>query len=99
MDNICIFSFVFINMIGYADVFKALGDTTRIEILSYLRDGLEHSCGEVSSHFDLAQPTMCHHFKVLKDAAIIESRKVGNTVMYCLRQDCLDAVGLDLDKW
>lgn len=86
-------------MASYADIFKALSDSTRLSVLLYLNDGKEeHSCREVSAHFNLAQPTMCHHFKVLKEAGLITSRKIGTTVLYCLNKDFLKSVGIDINQ-
>lgn len=86
-------------MTSYSDIFKALSDTTRLAVVLYLNDGRgEHSCSEVSAHFKLAQPTMCHHFKVLKGAGIIHSRKIGTTVLYSLDKDSLGRAGIDLNQ-
>lgn len=85
-------------MSPYADIFKALADGTRLQILKYLNDGEEHSCSDVSGHFKLAQPTMCHHFKVLRSADLIDARKIGTTVMYSIRHKYLSENGINLDK-
>ncbi len=64
-------------------VFKALSDPTRREILRLLTGG-ERSAGELAEHFDLAKPSVSHHFAVLKDAGLIWSRREGQQIYYSL---------------
>lgn len=64
-------------------VFKALADPTRREILRLLGSG-EKSAGALAEHFDMTKPTMSHHFSVLKDADLIASRREGTTIFYSL---------------
>lgn len=64
-------------------VFKALSDPARREILRLLSKA-ELSAGELSEHFDMTKPSMSHHFSVLKDAALITSRREGTTIYYSL---------------
>jgi DNA-binding transcriptional ArsR family regulator len=45
------------------DVFKALADPTRREILKLLRRG-EKSAGDLAEYFDMTKPSMSHHFAV-----------------------------------
>ena len=82
----------------YREIFKALSDPTRLRILAFLNNDLEHPCKDVSRHFNLAQPTMCHHFRVLKNAGLIESRRRGTSVCYQLRREYLAEMGLDLER-
>ena len=65
------------------DAFEALADKTRREILRLLRRG-EMSAGELASHFDMAKPSMSHHFSVLKQAGLIDSRREGQQIIYVL---------------
>ena len=82
----------------YREIFKALSDPTRLRILAFLNNEFEHPCKDVSKHFNLAQPTMCHHFRVLKQAGLIESRRRGTSVCYQLRREYLYDMGIDLEK-
>src|SRR5437588_785244 len=61
-------------------IFKALADPTRREILKLLRSG-EMTAGELAERFDMTKPTMSHHFSLLKDADLISSRREGPTIM------------------
>ncbi len=65
------------------DVFKALADPTRCEILRLLRGG-ERTAGELAERFDMSKPSMSHHFAVLKDAGLIRSRRDGKQIYYTL---------------
>lgn len=73
------------------EVFKAIADPTRREILRLLRHE-EMSAGEVAGHFDMSKPTMSHHFAVLKGAGLITSRREGQTIWYSLDTTVLEDV-------
>ena len=64
-------------------VFKALADPTRREILRLLAKG-ELSAGTLAEKFDMTKPTVSHHFAVLKDADLIVSRREGQQIIYSL---------------
>lgn len=61
--------------------FKALGDPTRIRILTYLFHN-EHSVGEISTTLDLNQSTVSHQLKTLKNLRLVKSRREGTTIYY-----------------
>jgi DNA-binding transcriptional ArsR family regulator len=65
------------------DAFKALADPSRRQILSLLRKG-EMTAGELAEHFDMAKPSMSHHFSVLKQADLISARREGQQIFYAL---------------
>lgn len=65
------------------EVFKALSDPTRREILRLLRAG-EKTAGELADSFDMTKPSMSHHFAVLKDAGLVRSRREGKQIYYTL---------------
>lgn len=64
-------------------VFKALADPTRRRILQLLGDG-EMTAGELAARFAISAPSMSHHFSVLKQADLVESRRVGQQIHYSL---------------
>jgi ArsR family transcriptional regulator len=64
-------------------VFKALADPSRREILRLLTGG-EKSAGELAGHFDLSKPTASHHLAVLQEADLIRSRREGTKIFYSL---------------
>jgi DNA-binding transcriptional ArsR family regulator len=65
------------------NVFKALSDPTRREIMRLLSQG-EKTAGELASKFDMTKPSMSHHFAVLKDAELVSSRRDGQQIWYSL---------------
>jgi DNA-binding transcriptional ArsR family regulator len=65
------------------EVFKALADPTRRRILQLLQNG-EMTAGELAKHFDMAKPSVSHHFNVLKQADLIVSRRDGQQIYYGL---------------
>jgi DNA-binding transcriptional ArsR family regulator len=65
------------------EVFKALADPTRREILRVLRGG-ERTAGELAELFPLTKSTLSGHFNVLKGADLVDSEKRGTTVIYRL---------------
>jgi ArsR family transcriptional regulator len=71
---------------GLALVFKALGDPVRLRLVSLIgaRQGGEVCVCDLTAAFDLTQPTISHHLKVLKEAGIIESERRGTWVYYRL---------------
>lgn len=72
-----------------SNVFKALADPTRRQVLQLLRRG-PMTAGELAEQFDLSKPTMSVHFAVLREASLIDSEKHGRTIMYRLRMSVLE---------
>lgn len=70
-------------------VFKALSDPTRREVLKLLRKG-PLTAGELASHFDVSKPTMSVHFRVLKEAGLVDVERVGKSMIYSLRMSVLE---------
>lgn len=60
------------------DVFQALADPIRRDIISLLAD--EHlSVNAVAEHFDISRPAISKHLKILKECGLIQTRKEGRT--------------------
>lgn len=76
---------------GINEVFKALSDPTRREILQMLSRG-ERTAGELAEPFDMTKPSMSHHFSVLKEAALIRSRREGQQIIYALNTTVVEDV-------
>ena len=56
------------------------------------------SAGEIASHFNISGPSMSHHFAVLKQADLINGRKVGQQILYSLNTTVIqDLVAVMLD--
>ncbi len=56
---------------------KALADPTRFRIMQAIADAGELSCGQACDLFDVSQPTISHHLKVLADAELLIRRTEG----------------------
>src|ERR1700726_1612011 len=71
---------------GLARVFKALGDPVRLRLGAMIgaHQGGEGRGCELTTAFDLTQPTISHPLKVLRDAGIIDSERRGAWVYYGL---------------
>lgn len=72
-----------------SQIFKALSDPTRRQVLHLLRKG-PMSAGELSDRFDVSKPTMSAHFAVLKEADLVHAEKVGKSVIYHLKLSVLE---------
>ncbi|HTU80072.1 MAG TPA: metalloregulator ArsR/SmtB family transcription factor [Solirubrobacteraceae bacterium] len=69
--------------IGMADVAKALGDPIRLQLVDVLRKHAGKVCVcELVPLFDIAQPTLSHHLKKLRDAGIVASERRGLWAYY-----------------
>ena len=56
---------------------KAIADPTRFRMIQEIAAAGEMSCGELGEHFDLSQPTISHHLKLLCDARVLVGRAEG----------------------
>lgn len=69
-----------------ADIFNALADPTRLTILSLIaRSERGEACVcDLTASFNMGQPSISHHLKILKDADLIQGDKRGKWVYYSL---------------
>ncbi len=67
-----------------ARMFKALGDPVRLRLLSMVasHDGGEACVCDLVPAFDLSQPTISHHLKVLREAGLLQCERRGTWVFY-----------------
>jgi ArsR family transcriptional regulator len=72
-----------------SQLFHALSDETRLEIVSMLRDGDRCVC-DLMGALDAAQSRLSFHLKVLKDAGVVIDRRRGRWVYYSLSKEALD---------
>src|SRR5947207_8064830 len=63
--------------IGLVRALKALADKKRLQMAREIACAGELSCTQVKAHFDLSQPTISHHLKILADAGVITVREAG----------------------
>ena len=82
--------------IRMAEVAKALGDPVRLQLVDVLRKHAGKVCVcELVPLFDLSQPTVSHHLKVLRQAGIVGSERVGLWAYYFVIPDALK----ELSTW
>ena len=73
-----------------AEVAKALGDPIRLQLVDVLRKHAGKVCVcELVPLFDVAQPTLSHHLKKLREAGIVDSERQGLWAYYYVRPDAL----------
>ncbi|MGC8595161.1 MAG: ArsR/SmtB family transcription factor [Candidatus Kryptoniota bacterium] len=71
-------------------IFKALGDATRYHIMKMLMKKGELSCADFDREFRLSKPAMSHHYRILENAGLIETRKEGLHIYIRARTDLLE---------
>ncbi|MFF5009558.1 metalloregulator ArsR/SmtB family transcription factor [Streptomyces phaeochromogenes] len=78
-----------------AKAFKALGDPVRLRLLSMIasREGGEVCVCELTPAFELSQPTISHHLKLLRQAGLIDCERRGTWVYYWALPGALDRLG------
>ena len=69
----------------YALIFKALSDSTRLEILEMIKDKELCAC-QIIKKFNITQPTLSYHMKILKDVGLINCTKNGSWMHYSLNE-------------
>lgn len=67
-----------------AEVFKALGDITRLRIVELLRDRGETCICRIVPEMGIPQPTVSHHMAVLRNAGLVQRRRDGQMIFYRL---------------
>jgi ArsR family transcriptional regulator, arsenate/arsenite/antimonite-responsive transcriptional repressor len=79
-----------------ATVAKALGDPIRLQLVDVLRKHAGKVCVcELTPLFDVGQPTVSHHLRVLRGAGIVDSERVGLWAYYYVLPDALK----ELTQW
>ena len=79
-----------------ASIAKALGDPVRVQLVDVLRKAAGQVCVcELVPLFDLSQPTVSHHLKVLREAGIVDSERRGLWAYYYVLPDALE----ELSEW
>jgi ArsR family transcriptional regulator len=76
--------------------FKALADPTRVAIVNRLSVADEVCVCNLTETFDLSQPTISHHLKVLRDAGLVEASRRGTWAYYRLVPEAIATLRLAL---
>jgi ArsR family transcriptional regulator len=75
-----------------ADRFRALADPTRVAIVNRLSGADELCVCDLTAAFDLSQPTVSHHLKILREAGLVESSRRGTWAYYRLVPETVQAL-------
>jgi ArsR family transcriptional regulator, arsenate/arsenite/antimonite-responsive transcriptional repressor len=79
-----------------ATLAKAIADPVRLQLVDVLRKHAGKVCVcELVPLFDLSQPTVSHHLKVLRDVGLVDSERRGLWAYYYVIPDALE----DLAAW
>ncbi|GAX88523.1 ArsR/SmtB family transcription factor [Effusibacillus lacus] len=80
-----------------AELFKALGDPTRLKIVSLLR--VRDCCVcELVPIFNISQPAVSKHMSRLKSVGLVKETRRGQWVFYSLNRDKIQDLGTLLDR-
>lgn len=63
------------------DIWSAMADPTRREILNLLRKR-DMTAGEIADQFDISNATISHHLKILREAELVTAEKEKQTITY-----------------
>jgi ArsR family transcriptional regulator len=72
---------------------KALADPMRFRIVQEVARAGELTCGQVVERFDMSQPTISHHTKILADAGLLLARSVGKHHFLAVNHELVAKIG------
>lgn len=75
---------------------RALGDANRLEIVTMLSDGEKCGC-RLLERFEITQPTLSHHMRILVECGLVSDRKEGKWHHYSLNCRTLTAFKAFID--
>lgn len=81
---------------GYAQVFKAMGDETRLKIIEMLSCGELCAC-DILESFEITQPTLSYHMKILTECGLVKCRKEGSWMRYSNNNELIAKVKIFWD--
>jgi ArsR family transcriptional regulator, arsenate/arsenite/antimonite-responsive transcriptional repressor len=88
----------------YALFMKALADETRVKIFDMLSEGELCAC-KILEEFNITQPTLSYHMRILCDSGLVNSRRDGVWMKYSINKSVVDSlkklfddIGLRIDQ-
>jgi len=82
-----------------AEVFKALGDPTRLKIIKLIISMGNNLCvGAIANKLKITQPAVSQHLRILKNAGLAKANRKGYHIHYSINSDSFDAYGIDSGK-
>jgi ArsR family transcriptional regulator len=79
------------NYAGFALLFKALSDETRIKIIDMLSCGELCAC-DILKYFNITQPTLSYHMKILTECGIVNANRGGAWMHYTLNGEAVNRI-------
>ena len=76
------------NTVDVALICKALGDSNRLQIVQMLSEGEKCGC-KLLEAFNITQPTLSHHMRILTECGLVNARKEGKWSHYSLNCETL----------
>jgi DNA-binding transcriptional ArsR family regulator len=86
------------NVRTYASIFAALGDETRLSVLSRLAGGEPRSITELTEGTKLTRQAVTKHLKVLEDVGVVRGTKVGRESQFALEPRAIDDARAYLER-
>lgn len=83
---------------AHAPVFAALGDETRLALVSRLSSGEPMSIAQLTRGTDVTRQAVTKHLRVLEEAGVVEGVRQGRENLYALRGDALDEARESLER-
>jgi ArsR family transcriptional regulator len=75
----------------FTQIFKAIADETRLQIVTMLSGGELCAC-DILESFEITQPTLSYHMKILCDSGLVDGRRDGAWMRYNLKKDSFEAI-------
>lgn len=75
----------------YVPLMKALSDETRLKIVDMLSCGEMCAC-KILENFNITQPTLSYHMKILTDSSLVNAKREGAWMRYSLNKEKNDAL-------
>lgn len=72
-------------------VFRALADETRLKIVEMLSCGEMCAC-DILKSFEITQPTLSYHMKILTECGLVKSRKDGSWIRYTNNDELVNSI-------
>ena len=72
--------------------FKALADPKRVAIVNRLAAAPEVCVCDLTASFDLSQPTISHHLKILREARLVDATRRGTWAYYRLVPEAIESL-------
>lgn len=81
-----------------ATIFAALGDRTRLAIISHLSDGSDRSVSQLAENSHLTRQGISRHLRVLEEVDLVHMRRIGRESRYQLDLTALNRAQIYLDR-